>query len=843
MKKLDRYFLIGIGILLMFSVKTMTGQTFVPGGNTLDIGNIKTHAWADGYLFHDTSHVSGFVFQETGFEFPKGSGKTLLYLGGLWVAGTSATPTPSLGMAIQGWDEIQGDGKDFWPGPLTDQTALTDTPTVNAYNQVWKITRTQIDSFKADFADNGVVDNPQLYPLVYNWPAIGFDSNGDTVQATSPDGCTFYLAPFEDVNGDPSDYDPDQGDYPRIQGDMMLWWVFNDRGPGADRFSTTEGMGLEFHASMYAFDHPTSQVQNGVYLDYVMINRSTTTWNDVRLSTWTDLDLGNYADDYTGVDSNRHTITGYNSTNVDDPSNPNTAYTGVPPAVGITVVEGPWADLNDGIDNDRDGMIDEAGERIRLSNFTLYTNDFTPYGNPEADSLHHFVNYLNSRDKTGASFVDNYSNGGSGDGRAGSSPGPPTGFPFSGDICTTTGWTMGNAMMQARNYRMLGVMGAFTLTPGEVNQVGIIYSAAQNDTDHIGSVCDLYPTIDSLLFYYEEPLLGCVAPNLVYPGDTDHDQYVNAWDLLPIGVKFGQTGPIRPNATISWVGQNAPDWTDSLASGLNIKHVDTNGDGVIDNNDQHAITLNYAFQHNSLRPSKADGIPLLADFAAGPHNPGDTLIIEIKLGNIDTIAQDIYGIAFSMNYDTSLVEPGGVAIKFDNTWMGTEGIDLLTLYEDRFELGQVDISEVRNNQMNVSGFGQIATMIVVLDDDIAKKDIPFSLNIRPTAQLIDADEASIPLSLKTTTADIATTSISELHELGIDIYPNPSREFVNVHSHHTTLKTIRLMNLAGQFVHREELPDAISEAQLNISAYAPGLYFLQIETHKGIGTTLLQIMK
>ena len=43
-----------------------------------------------------------------------------------------------------------------------------------------------------------------------------------------------------------------------------------------------------------------------------------------------------------------------------------------PPAIGVDFFQGPLADPNDGIDNDRDGVIDEANEQIIMSKF-VYT--------------------------------------------------------------------------------------------------------------------------------------------------------------------------------------------------------------------------------------------------------------------------------------------------------------------------------------------------------------------------------------------------------------------------------------------------------------------------------------
>ena len=89
--------------------------------------------------------------------------------------------------------------------------------------------------------------------------------------------------------------------------------------------------------------------------------------------------------------------------------------------------------------------------------------------------------------------------------------------------------------------------------------------------------------------------------DLVFPGDANHDQIANNTDFLQLGVFYGQTGPTRPNATLNWEGQWAMDWDTTQANGYDIKHVDCDGNGTIDNDDGQAILLNYGLTHSSQR--------------------------------------------------------------------------------------------------------------------------------------------------------------------------------------------------------------------------------------------------
>ncbi|MEO1451717.1 MAG: hypothetical protein AAFV07_19465, partial [Bacteroidota bacterium] len=105
--------------------------------------------------------------------------------------------------------------------------------------------------------------------------------------------------------------------------------------------------------------------------------------------------------------------------------------------------------------------------------------------------------------------------------------------------------------------------------------------------------------------------LFTLPPDSVWPGDANYDLVANNQDLLAIGVAFGLTGPPRANASLNWTGQPSVDWTDTLPGGINFKHADTDGNGVVNTADTVAINLNYGLTHNKNEGVQKAG-PLLA---------------------------------------------------------------------------------------------------------------------------------------------------------------------------------------------------------------------------------------
>ncbi len=497
-----------------------------PGTSTqLDINNVRA-------LLHNGGDMWWDLVGEPRYEIPKGSYTHSLFAGSLWIGGLDEAG--QLRVAAQTYRQS---GNDFWPGPLTGGAvggeATTDQETCEQWDQMFKISKAEISAFQADYADNNVIDNPENYPNVYNWPARGnaenpgfdFDAEGNPLQAFRPDGSILYAAPFVDNDGDLV-YNPNQGDYPKIRGDQAIWWIINDKG---NTHTETGGqpIGVEIHMLAFAFT-TSNAVNNMTFYQQTVINRSSQLLTNAYIGQWVDADLGKFSDDYVGCDTTRGLGFCYNGDPDDDGP---TGYGLFPPAVGVDFFQGPLADPNDGVDNDKDGLLDEEGETIIMSKFVYYNNDFTLIGNPEV--AQHYYGYLTGFWKDGSPIVENYRDGaGSGNGYGPSSPGQPTNYMFPGDPCAGVGWTESNADNPPADRRFLQSAGPFTLQPGAVNEIitGVVW-ARGNFQDQFGSVCELYAADDvaQALFDNDFTLLeGPDAPELTV---SEYDSEVLlSWD-------------------------------------------------------------------------------------------------------------------------------------------------------------------------------------------------------------------------------------------------------------------------------------------------------------------------
>ena len=194
---------------------------------------------------------------------------------------------------------------------------------------------------------------------------------------------------------------------------------------------------------------------------------------------------------------------------------------------------------------------------------------------------------------------------------------------------------------------------------------------------------------------------GC---NDVWPGDANSDLVANIYDILPIGVGYNTMGTTRVGASNNWVGQTSSDWSNTFAGGSNYKHADCNGDGTINLFDVFAIGLNYGQTHNKKgwEPTASSTDP---DIYLAVSNytvfAGEAVSVPVFLGTNAVQANNIYGLAFKVHYDSTLIQ-SAVSAGFVPSWFGTLGTNMIAVQKDFHANGQLDVGMVRTNQNNVS---------------------------------------------------------------------------------------------------------------------------------------------
>ncbi|MBI3517798.1 MAG: T9SS type A sorting domain-containing protein [Bacteroidetes bacterium] len=429
--------------LACLSSAIMNSQTF----EYLDINQVKARVNSGGDLHWDPATGN------SAYECPKGSSKTWGGPASLWIGGLDAGN--QLHLAAQTYHQS---GTDFWPGPLSTNNATTNSVTVNQYNRVWKLNKSDIDDFITNYA-NGNVQNGSYTPVadLLSWPGNGDMSQNQDV----------LLAPFMDANADDV-YSPMDGDYPIIKGDQAIFTIFNDnylphQNTGAP------AIGLEIRLMAYAYA-PTNTLVTGnpslnytTFYNYAIINRSPNTLYNAQISLFNDSDIGNYMDDYVGCNvTNAYAYT-YNNI---------TSTVTNQPAIGIKQTMGPVNTTN-AIDDNHDGMIDEPGEQMGMTNFMYFSNSFpgVPLQISDPNSATDYFQYMNSIWKDGTPLTC----GGNGYGGNITSNYAYPANSFTTGPCGVAPWSEGDA---GSDKKFVMSSGQTVLLPGSFTEVEYAYITA-----------------------------------------------------------------------------------------------------------------------------------------------------------------------------------------------------------------------------------------------------------------------------------------------------------------------------------------------------------------------------
>ncbi|MCI5057654.1 MAG: PKD domain-containing protein [Flavobacteriales bacterium] len=335
-------------------------------------------------------------------------------------------------------------------------------------------------------------------------------------------------------------------------------------------------------------------------------------------------------------------------------------------------------------------------------------------------------------------------------------------------------------------------------------------------------------------------------PLVVWPGDANADGVADIVDILPIGIGYGTTGPVRPNASLSWTGQPATDFNQTFVNGVNYKHADCNGDGTIDQADLSAVLLNYGLIHNkgdqSLPATMTD--PSLAfDMSGVTAAVGATVLIPVTLGDAAISVNDVYGLTFEINYDQDLVEAGSVTFTATNSWLGTVGQDLIVTEMDHASISRLDVGFVRTNQQNISGQGVIGTLSLKIKDDVSNAaDMNLDLSFA-NVNMIDVAQVQYPVNQTNGTVTVSGTSSVSSIDLAteLNMYPNPASDILNVELPNAQVGKVTIIDAIGKVVRAQNFnTDRFS---IETSEFEKGYYFLQIESNGHQATKRFAVIK
>src|SRR3990170_3159652 len=261
----------------------------------------------------------------SGFEYPRGSGKTAIFQAGfLW--GGKVEGQTRVGGSVYRQGTVPG--KILNSGVPASQLVGEDPNLPNVRNY-----RVRPDVIPTD----GPRPSEYIEGDVSSEVSDGEGSADDVIQAYYQDWREWPGAdgaPYTDVNEN-GVYDPSI-DIPGVPGaDQTIWFVCNDTDPNQTQFMYGSlPMGIEQQVTVWGYNR-TGALGNMLFRKYKIINKSNATLEDMYVSMWNDPDLGDAADDFSGCDTLLSMTFVYNANATDN------IYGSYPAAAGFDFFQGP----------------------------------------------------------------------------------------------------------------------------------------------------------------------------------------------------------------------------------------------------------------------------------------------------------------------------------------------------------------------------------------------------------------------------------------------------------------------------------------------------------------------
>ncbi len=327
--------------------------------------------------------------------------------------------------------------------------------------------------------EDGTAANPddsryRIYKIRKGWESMPPGPTRDQYEKDYNEWPVEDGAPWVDVDGDGVfTRDVDQ---PKFTGDEVLWYVSNDLDPERTTFLYgTLPMGMEVQSTVFGFNR-TGALGDMVFEKFKFINKGQNTINDMIAGYWSDTDLGDAADDYTGCDTALSLGYTYNGDNND------VGFYGTPPpALGYDFFQGPIVQGSAGDSAKFLSGWKHGYRNLPMTAFAFYINDLSSiYADPELGTpagAEQFYNYMQGLIWNGQPFIDPHT-------------GEAVKFVLAGDPVARTGWYEGPGWSGGPapgDRRQFMASGPFDMAPGDTQEVvvGIVIAKGGNNLQSV----------------------------------------------------------------------------------------------------------------------------------------------------------------------------------------------------------------------------------------------------------------------------------------------------------------------------------------------------------------------
>ncbi len=324
----------------------------------------------------------------------------------------------------------------------------------------------------------------------------------------------------------------------------------------------------------------------------------------------------------------------------------------------------------------------------------------------------------------------------------------------------------------------------------------------------------------------------------VWPGDANNDGIVNNLDILNVGSAFSKQGNARDILQISWNEFEVLKWNDTLPNGLNLGYADCSGNGFVNIEDVTAIETNYGETNSNFNGlSFLQGTvndPLLTVVASDSFwIPGDTVSVTVFINQNST--DSLYNIAFTLNYDTALVQETSLNL-LPHPQFGGGGRQPVYVQRNYENNGFIEFGISRTNNKNHGGSLAIAVATFIIEDNLIGKsflDVARAFYLS-NIKMHDKQLQEKPVMGDTISAKIITSFSEKKLAQQVSFYPIPANDklFIDLKKN-IIVEEVLLTNMNG-ISYKVDFNIADNSAMLNVSPLAKGIYILKLVTTNGV---------
>lgn len=485
--------------IVAFNLDKTAGQPF---RTKFNINNISTWVYSNG---DQDIMMDG----NSGFEYPKGSGKKAVFESGIIWGGNIGDKKHVSGSTYE-----QG----LLPGKIFDDGSRSDP-----YGSKARVYRVRPDYTYSNLLTE-IEDEEKSYEEVFNqyqldwneWPAD-------------------WGAPFNDVDGD-GIYNPNI-DIPGVNGaHQTIWYVANDFDTAVCRsLYGCDPMKTEVQVTIWGYSMPSTPYDNIMFKKYKITNYNSVDIDSMYISQWSDDDIGDAGDDFVGVDTLLSLKYSYNGDDYDESySYFNNGYGELIPSVGYQLLQGPIVkgSISDTAISGNEFIT--GYKNLDLSVHSFFVGSDPVFNDPNlgeyssgALQFHNLFRGLIT--STGAPFKDPIT-------------GEQTKFCLAGNPITVEGWNDGY-LHPTGDRRSVMVMGPFKMSSGESQEIVIAQMAAigQNRLNSVellkGYAITLKNQYPNFSYFQLNPLLEKI--HTMKPGII-HDKF-NSYDIIELNILRNDT--------------------------------------------------------------------------------------------------------------------------------------------------------------------------------------------------------------------------------------------------------------------------------------------------------------